>query len=71
MVQSVDWKPKRCYLVTWVMWDKIGIKIKSINQRCGENVESMDQIPGKQTLGSLNPEPHGPFFPTNREKKQF
>ena len=31
-------------------------------------IESIDQILGKQTLGSLNPGPHGPFFSTNWEK---
>jgi len=35
---------------------------------CRENAESDDQIPGKQTLESLNPGPLGPFLPTNWEK---
>jgi len=38
---------------------------KRRDRGCRENAESGDQIPGKQTLGSLNPGPLGPVLPTN------
>ena len=46
-------------------------EIKSGNWECRENAESSDQIPGKQTLGSLNPGALGPLLPANWEKKQI
>jgi len=38
------------------------------NRGCRENAQSDDQIPGKQTLESLNPGPLEPFLPTKWEK---
>ena len=37
---------------------------------CRENAKSYDQVPGKQTLESLNPGLLGSFLPTNWEKNQ-
>ena len=43
-------------------------EIKRGDRGYRENAESVNQIPGKQTLGSLNPRLLEPFLPTNWEK---